>query len=175
MSQEKRPLRSRLLRWSLEALVLLAVIFALRAWHAPKMTSETLPRLIGQTLAGQAVDTVDLAGRGFVVHVWGSWCPICRMELSGTAGLARDVPVVSIAWRSGDDGAVRAFLAGEGVELPVVNDPDGRLVAGLGVKGVPLHLVVDGAGRIRFVETGYTTPWGLRARLWWAERVPVGP
>jgi hypothetical protein len=37
------------------------------------------------------------------------------------------------------------------------------------VKGVPLHLVVDGAGRIRFVETGYTTPWGLRARLWWAE------
>ncbi|MGC9008391.1 MAG: redoxin family protein [Halothiobacillaceae bacterium] len=175
MSQEKRPLRSRLLRWSLEALVLLAVIFALRAWHAPKMTSETLPRLIGQTLAGQAVDTVDLAGRGFVVHVWGSWCPICRMELSGMAGLARDVPVVSIAWRSGDDGAVRAFLAGEGVELPVVNDPDGRLVAGLGVKGVPLHLVVDGAGRTRFVETGYTTPWGLRARLWWAERVPVGP
>lgn len=170
MSQDKCPPRSKLLRWSLEAFVLLAVILALRAWQAPEMTSETLPRLTGQTLAGQAVDTADLSGRGFVVHVWGSWCPVCRMELSGMAGLARDVPVVSIAWRSGDDGAVRAFLAGEGVELPVLNDPDGRLVAGLGVKGVPLHLVVDGAGRIRFVETGYTTPWGLRARLWWAER-----
>jgi len=170
MSQEKRPLRRRLLRWLLEGLVLFAVILALRAWHAPDMTGGTLPRLVGQTLAGEPVDTAELAGRGFIVHVWGSWCPICRMELAGIARLARDVPVVSIAWRSGDDGAVRAFLTGEGVALPVVNDPDGRLVAPLGVKGVPLHLVVDGAGRIRFVETGYTTSWGLRARLWWAER-----
>lgn len=169
MSATQPPLRRRLLRWSLEALVLLAIIFALRAWHAPEVASETLPRLAGQTLDGQPVDTAELAGRGFIVHVWGSWCPICRMELDGMAGLARDVPVVSIAWRSGEDGAVHAFLAGEGVELAVVNDPGGRLVAPLGVKGVPLHLVVDGAGRIRFVETGYTTPWGLRARLWWAE------
>lgn len=173
MLQEKRPLRARLLRWSLEALALLAVILALRTWHAPEMTRQTLPRLVGQTLAGQAVDTAALAGQGFIVHIWGSWCPVCRMELSGMAHLARDVPVVSIAWRSGDDGAVRAFLAGEGVALPVVNDPDGRLVAELGVRGVPLHLVVDGAGRIRFIETGYTTPWGLKARLWWANRVTV--
>lgn len=169
MSPTKPPLRRRLLRWSLEALVLLAIILALRAWHAPEMASETLPQLAGQTLAGQTVDTTALAGRGFIVHVWGSWCPVCTMELSGIAGLAEDVPLVSIAWRSGDDAAVRAFLAEEGVTLDVLNDPDGRLVAPLGVKGVPLHLVVDGTGRIRFVETGYTTPWGLRARLWWAE------
>jgi len=32
-----------------------------------------------------------------------------------------------------------------------------------------LHLIVDAAGRIHFVETGYTTPWGLRARVWWVE------
>ncbi|MGK0674545.1 MAG: protein disulfide oxidoreductase [Halothiobacillaceae bacterium] len=170
MSQEKRPFRTRLLRWSRDTLMLLAIIFSLRAWHAPEMKSETLPRLVGQTLTGQTVDTATLAGRGFIVHVWGSWCPICRMELPGMARLAHDVPVISIVWRSGDDGAVRTFLAEEGVELPVVNDPDGRLVAGLGVKGVPLHLVVDGTGRIRFVETGYTTSWGLRARLWWAEK-----
>ncbi|MDM7322064.1 MAG: protein disulfide oxidoreductase [Gammaproteobacteria bacterium] len=171
MSQEKRPFCSRLPRWLLEAFVLFAIILALRAWHAPKMTGEILPRLAGQTLTGQEVDTAALAGQGFIVHIWGSWCPVCRMELSGMARLARDVPVVSIAWRSGDDAAVRAFLAGEGVKLPVINDPDGRLVAGFGVKGVPLHLVVDGAGRIRFIETGYTTSWGLKARLWWAKRV----
>lgn len=151
--------------------MLIVVFYAIQLWRAPDLPSTELPRLSGQTLDGQPVDTAQLAGRAFIVHVWGSWCPVCRVELAGIAGLAEDVPVISIAWQSGDDAAVRAFLREEGVELQVVNDPDGRITAPLGVKGVPLHLVVDGAGRIRFVETGYTTPWGLRARLWWAERI----
>ncbi|MEW6445566.1 MAG: protein disulfide oxidoreductase [Pseudomonadota bacterium] len=171
MTQEKPPLRKRLLRWGLEAALILAVLFALRAWHAPELPGAMLPRITGQTLDGQSLDTAALAGRGFIVHVWGSWCPVCRVELAGIAGLAEDVPVVSLAWRSGDDAAVRTYLKNEGVRLAVLNDPDGRRVAALGVKAVPLHLVVDGRGAIRFVETGYTTPWGLRARLWWAETV----
>ncbi len=168
MPDEKPPLRKRLLRWLIEALLILGAFFAIQAWHAPDLPDASLPPLVGSTLSGQPVDTARLAGRAFIVHVWGSWCPICRLELSGIAGLAKDLPVVSIAWQSGDDAAVRAFLREEGVDMAVVNDPDGRLIAPLGVKGVPLHLVVDGAGRIRFIETGYTTPWGLRARLWWA-------
>lgn len=168
MAQEKRPLRARLVRWSLEGLVLLALVLALRAWQAPELARETLPPLAGTALDGRGVDTAALAGQGFIVHVWGSWCPLCRAELSGMAELAREVPVISIAWRSGDDAAVRAFLAQEGVRLSVLNDADGRLLAAFGIKAVPLHLVVDGQGRIRFVETGYTTPWGLKARLWWA-------
>lgn len=168
MTNEKPSLRRRLLRWSLEAIVLLAIILALRAWHAPELPTADLPRLTGTTLAGQPVDTARMAGNGFIVHVWGSWCPMCRMELEGMAGLAEDLPVISIAWQSGDDATVRGFLHEEGVHLAVVNDPDGGLIAPLGVKGVPLHLVIDGTGRIRFIETGYTTPWGLRARLWWA-------
>lgn len=169
MTQEKPSPRKRLLRWSIEAVVIVGLLLALRAWHAPELPGESLTRLAGQTLEGQPVDTRAFAGQGFIVHVWGSWCPVCRLELAGIASLADDVPLVSIAWQSGDDAAVRAFLKEEGVALAVLNDPEGRLVAPLGVKGVPLHLVVDGAGRIRFVETGYTTAWGLRARLWWVE------
>lgn len=169
MPPAKPALSRRILRWSLEALALLGLILLLRAWHAPHLASETLPRLAGLTLEGQPVDSAGLAGQAFIVHVWASWCPICRLELKGMAGLAQEVPVISMAWQSGDDEAVRAYLAQQGVSLAVLNDPQGRLAAALGVVGVPLHLVVDGAGRIRFIETGYTTPLGLRLRLWWAE------
>jgi hypothetical protein len=41
------------------------------------------------------------------------------------------------------------------------------------VSGVPSHFVVDSAGNVRFRVVGYTTTWGLRARLWWAERFPL--
>jgi thiol-disulfide isomerase/thioredoxin len=165
----KKAWRSRLIRWSLEIALVLAVFFLIRAWNAPTLPDTILPPLVGQTLDGKIIDSRDTQGRPLIVHIWAEWCPVCRMELQGMNELARDTPVMSIAWKSGDDAAMRRFLAQEKLALPVINDPRGKLLAPLGIKAVPLHLVVDAAGRIHFVETGYTTPWGLRARVWWVE------
>lgn len=167
----KPPLKSRLLRWSIELALIVAVFLLIRAWQAPALPDTHLPPLVGVTLDGQAFDSRNTQGRPFIVHIWAEWCPVCRMELGGIAELARHAPVISIAWKSGNDEAVRQFLRKENLTLPVMNDPQGRLLAPLGIKAVPLHLVVDGSGRIHFVETGYTTAWGLRARLWWVEHV----
>jgi hypothetical protein len=41
------------------------------------------------------------------------------------------------------------------------------------VRGVPAHFIIDPAGNVRFRVVGYATTWGLRARLWWAERFPL--
>lgn len=46
---------------------------------------------------------------------------------------------------------------------------DGSQAIDWGVRGVPTHFIVDGAGNIRFRVVGYATTWGLKARLWWAE------
>lgn len=166
---QKKPLRVRLLRWSLEIVLVLAVFFLIRAWNAPTLPDTNLPALVGQTLDGKIIDSRNTQGRPLIIHIWAEWCPVCRLELQGMAELARDTPVMSIAWKSGDDAAMRRFLAQEKLTLSVINDPSGKLLAPLGIKAVPLHLVVDAAGRIHFVETGYTTPWGLRARVWWVE------
>jgi thiol-disulfide isomerase/thioredoxin len=169
MNHQNKPLRARLLRWSLEIAVILAVFFLIRAWNAPTLPDINLPPLVGQTLDGKIIDSRNTQGRALIIHIWAEWCPVCRMELQGMNELARDTPVMSIAWKSGDDVAVRRFLTQEKIDMPVLNDPSGKLLAPLGIKAVPLHLVVDAAGRIHFVETGYTTPWGLRARVWWVE------
>jgi thiol-disulfide isomerase/thioredoxin len=165
----KKSWRSRIIRWSLEIALLLAVFFLIRTWNAPSLPDSILPPMVGQTLNGKTIDSRDTQGRPLIVHIWAEWCPVCRLELAGMAELAQDTPVMSIAWKSGDDAAMRRFLAEEKLALPVINDPSGQLLAPLGIKAVPLHLIVDAAGRIHFVETGYTTPWGLRARVWWVE------
>ena len=157
------------MRWSIEIAVVLGVFFLIQAWNAPQLPDKILPQLIGQTLDGKMLDSRDTQGRPLVIHIWAEWCPVCRLELAGIAELAKDTPVMSIAWKSGDDAAMRRFLAQENITMPVINDPQGTLLAPLGIKAVPLHLIVDATGRIHFVETGYTTPWGLRARLWWVE------
>ncbi|MGE0082668.1 MAG: protein disulfide oxidoreductase, partial [Thiohalomonadaceae bacterium] len=43
------------------------------------------------------------------------------------------------------------------------------LAARYGVRAVPTTFIIDGAGRIRFREVGYTTGPGLRLRLWLAD------
>ncbi len=163
------PLKSRLIRWGIEWAFILAVILLIRAWQAPALQDMYLPPIVGMTLDGQPFDSRTPRERPLIVHVWAEWCPVCRMELNGMANLARTTPLISIAWKSGDDAAVRRFLEHENVKLPVLNDAGGQWLAPLGIKAVPLHLIVDTSGRIRFIETGYTTEWGLRARVFWLE------
>ena len=168
-SPAKKPLKARLLRWGIELVLIMGIFLLVRAWQAPALPDAFFPHIVGQTLDGQAFDSRDTQGRPLIVHIWAEWCPVCRLELEGIAELAQSTPLLSIAWRSGDDAAMRRFLVQENVALSVLNDPSGQWLAPLGIKAVPLHLVVDSSGRIHFVETGYTTAWGLRARVWWVE------
>lgn len=103
-----------------------------------------------------------------LVHFWASWCAICRAQHGSIEGVARDHAVVTVAMRSGDAAAVRAHLAGQAATFAVLNDPSGALADRWGVRAVPASFIVDAQGRVRFVEVGYTTSWGLRWRLSWA-------
>jgi len=73
-----------------------------------------------------------------------------------------------VAMQSGSDDEVAQYMQKEALSFPVLNDPEGVLAAQWGVRGVPASFIVDTAGRIRFVEVGYTTGIGLRLRLWLA-------
>ena len=49
-------------------------------------------------------------------------------------------------------------------------DRQDKFVRAYGVKGAPTSFLADRARRIRCCSVGYTTEWGLRARLWLAGR-----
>lgn len=158
-------------RWrrrAAEALVLLVLILGIRAWQQSGTASGPAPALAGELLDGKPVALATVAGRPVLVHFWATWCPICRAEQGSIDALARDVPVITVAMQSGDRAAVVQHLRKEGLRFPVLNDPDGAIAAQWGVRAVPASFIVDGAGRIRFVEVGYTTGAGLRLRLWLA-------
>jgi len=157
--------RGRLARWGLEAILVAALFLGLRAWLQQDMASGAAPPLAGTTLDGQAFDLEAFPERPVLVHFWASWCRICRLEQDSIAAIARDWPVITVAIQSGYAPAVRAFLEQEGLDFPVINDPDGVLARRWGVVGVPASFIIDKHQRIVFRERGYTTGAGLRARL----------
>ncbi|HZV54568.1 MAG TPA: protein disulfide oxidoreductase [Rhodocyclaceae bacterium] len=161
-------------KWVLEALAIIAVVVAVQLWQVRGLPEGPAPELAGNGLDSQPLSlaaTVAAAkGKPVLVAFWATWCGVCKAEGGNLAAIAADTPFLSVAMQSGEGSAVAAYLAERGRSLPTINDPEGLLANGWQVRGVPSHFIVDGNGNVRFRVVGYATEWGLRARLWWAEK-----
>lgn len=155
-------------RRSVELLVVLALFLALHAWqtrHAPRGMA---PDISGTLLDGTAVSLEQYRGKPLLLQFWATWCPVCSMEQKSIAALADDYPVLSIAMDEASGQEIRDYMQEKNVDYRVLHDPDSVIAQRYSVTGVPSSFILDGEGKIRFVEVGYTTGIGLRLRLWWS-------
>ena len=162
-------------RWQrrlLEAGLILAVILGAQYWQTRGLPEGVAPPLMGVLTDGSPVK-VGAGDAATLVAFWSTWCPVCKAEEGNIVSVAKDHRVISVAMQSGDAATVMKHLKERGIDLPQLIDAGGRHAIDWGVRGVPTHFVVDAAGNIRFRVVGYATTWGLKARLWWAQKVPA--
>lgn len=166
-------------RWRdhvISLLLFVLVIAGIRFWQQRDMVSGAAPPLQGITLAGQKYNLPSHPEKPVLVHFWATWCPVCRAEQSSIAAIAHEDPaVITIAMQSGQPDEVLRHMREQGLNFPVINDPDGRIARAWGVHAVPVSFILAPDGNIRFVEVGYTTEIGLRIRLWLAGVVSDQP
>lgn len=163
-----RGWRRRLLNWGVQLGVIVLLVLAAEAFLTRKSVGGVAPPIEAVTLQGERFSLEQYRGRPSVVHFWATWCPVCELEQGMVDGVARELPMITVAMQSGHADEVRRYLAAQGVDYPVVNDERGRLAGEYGVKAVPASFILDAEGRVRFATRGYTTGWGLRMRLWLA-------
>ncbi len=170
MNERKR----RWLRRGIELVLFLVLIVAIRTWQQRDVVSGPAPPLTGILLDGTPYSlTEQLAerrGEAVLVHFWATWCPVCALEERSIDAIAETHPVITVAMQSGEVAEVTAHLMENGLDFPVLNDPEGHHASRWGVRAVPTSFVVAPDGVIRFTEVGYTTGIGLRVRLWLAGR-----
>lgn len=124
-------------------------------------------------VAPESVPAIEAAppGAWTWINVWATWCVPCVREMPGLVAELQPSPV-ALRFVSADDdaSAVHAFAAGAGLSmpLPVLNSPSDQtaaLAAGAGLPGdaaLPLHLLVDPAGRLRCARVGEAAPSDVR-------------
>ena len=170
----KAPKTRKKIRWGklfIEILLVAALIFGIRTWQQKDLLTGEAPSFQSVLLDGRTVNLEDYSGKPVLLHFWAEWCPFCKLEESSISEIAKDWPVLTVAYQSGDKEAVQKHMKERGIESwPTIVDDDSRLAELFGVKGVPTSYIIDGNGNIRFTEVGLTSGWGLRARLWWADK-----
>jgi len=166
MAPIRKLLKHRASKILLEIGIFLLLYLGVRAYMQRDLVSGPVPSIQAVTLTGNPFDITKPRKGPLLIHFWASWCPICHLEQNSIQAISRDYPVISIAMNSGDAMEVKQFLQEQGLDFPVINDPDGDIAKHFGVFGVPVSFVVNGHNQIRYVERGYTTEWGLRLRLW---------
>jgi cytochrome c biogenesis protein CcmG/thiol:disulfide interchange protein DsbE len=109
---------------------------------------------------GRIVRSEELRGAPYLLNVWGSWCPACRIEHPVVEAVARSgrLRVIGFNYKDQRDDALRWLRQfGDPYELSVV-DADGRVAIDYGVYGAPETFLIDANGIVLHKHVGPLTP-----------------
>lgn len=120
--------------------------------------------------ANRMVSREDLLGEPFLLNVWGSWCPACRVEHPFITELAEsgEIAVYGLNWKDTRSQAQKWLgQFGDPYRLSVFDD-SGRVGIDFGVYGAPETFLIDAEGRILHKYIGALGP-----KIWQEEFRPI--
>ena len=105
------------------------------------------------------VTNADLAGQPYVMNVWGSWCPECRVEHPVLTQFALTKRVRFIGYNLKDErpDALRWLEQFGNPYMMVLADVEGRTAIDWGIYGAPETFLIDRNGVIRWKHVGPLT------------------
>ena len=144
-------------------LILFVVSNVVSYLRKPDLSSDVLPAIEVKLLDGSFFNTPR--GKPLVIHFWGTWCPVCKVEASNIQALSEKYDVLTIAVNSGNDDAIKAYMGERQLSFRVFNDKEGKWAKQFDIEVFPTTFIYDAKGDLRFSEVGYTTTAGLLARM----------
>ena len=99
---------------------------------------------------GRGADLASLQGKPVVLNFWATWCGPCRAEMPELIALHEEnanVVVLEVNVREKSD-AIEDFAAEFGMNMPVIQDPDGAISRAYGVRNMPTTVFIREDGTI---------------------------
>lgn len=108
------------------------------------------------TSPGSNVTSKALAGKPYLLNVWGTWCEMCRVEHPSLLAIKEQgqIPIIGLNWRDDDALAIEWLSRLGNPYAQVAIDKQGRLAIDLGVYGAPETFLIDAKGTIVHKHVG---------------------
>lgn len=134
------------------------------------LLGKAAPAASGPVISGPEGSIDSLAGRWVVVNFFATWCIPCRTEhpelvrFALAHAEAKDAAVLQVLFGDRPE-AARDFLAKNGGDWTVLDDPEGNIALDWGVRGLPESYLVNPAGVVVAKITGGATVEALERLL----------
>jgi len=146
-------------------LFFLVVGWGVDAWRAQELVSGKAPILTAVSVQGKPIDLMAMSQeKPVLVYFWATWCSVCSTVSPSVDFVSDGHQVVTVALSSGPDARVQRYLQAKDYDFTVVNDEKGTISREWGISVTPTLFVID-KGEISSVTTGFTSPFGMWARL----------
>ena len=140
----------------IRSLLVFCVATVALAGSTPLKTGDAFPELAKFKLEGQLPES--LAGKVVIVDFWASWCSPCKAsfpvldELQKTYGDKVVVIGVNVDEKRAE---MDGFLKQHAASFTIVRDAGQKLVAQANISTMPTSFVIDTAGKVYSVHTGF--------------------
>jgi len=116
---------------------------------------------------GQTINNDSLIGQMYLLNVWASWCPNCRVEHPMITEFARQkiIPVYGLNYKD-ENAAANQWLNQFGNPYKdILVDIEGLVGIDFGVYGAPETFLIDAKGIIRHKIVGELNPQNLKNEI----------
>ena len=121
---------------------------------------DAVPDFVVKMFDGSELDIKDLRGKVVLVNFWATWCPPCQEEMKRVGKEIverfkdRDFVYLPIS-REDTREQVAKFREKHGYSFPMGLDEKREIYSKFAKSGIPRNFLVDGGGRIVYMDLGY--------------------
>jgi len=118
-------------------------------------------------MTGQTINNDSLKGQMYLLNVWASWCPNCRIEHPMITEFVRQniIPVYGLNYKDENDAANQWLLQFGNPYKDILIDKEGLVGIDFGVYGAPETFLIDAKGIIRHKIVGELNPQNIQNEL----------
>lgn len=119
---------------------------------------EAAPAFKLPDLSGQQVSLDQYKGRVVMLDFWATWCGPCRMTMPLMESIQKEYAdnliLLTVNLQEPKD-VVRDYVRAQSLHSRVLLDEEGSVGAAYGTDSIPMQILIDKQGIIRFIQAGY--------------------
>jgi cytochrome c biogenesis protein CcmG, thiol:disulfide interchange protein DsbE len=149
-------------------IVLAFSLFSPAHHYQPQFSARPLPEFSLPTSQAQIkLERRDFMSKVTLLHVFASWCLLCRQELPFLSALGQQVPIYGLLYHDEYTNVEPWFATGQLPYRKLAIANTDILAVALGVYGTPETYIIDACGHARYRYLG-----PLSASIWQRELLP---